>query len=280
MSRSTRTIVRQRSLLQMALVLVGFPALVMAQPGPRQPPRQPAQQRPAPRPAGAATAAAAAAAMGMNEQVAMAVEQSMNAHMDGPHLDLTAQRPLAAGDSARAAKVVGELRRGIARYRDVTLALADGFHMFAPEARDQPIYHYIHPTRTMRENARFDPTRPSSLLYRKRADGSLDLLGAMYTAAGRATPSDLDARIPLSIARWHRHINYCFPADRRRIAEARDGQPLFGPVGSIATRSACEAVGGKFTPQLFGWMVHANVFAGDDPKLIWGSDHVHGHPPQ
>ena len=228
--------------------------------------------------AGAATAAAAAA-MGMNEQVAMAVEQSMNAHMDGPHLDLTPQRQPAPGDSARAAKVVAELRRGIVKYRDVTLALADGFHMFAPEARDQPIYHYIHPTRTMRENARFDPTQPSSLLYRKLPDGSLDLLGAMYTAAARATLSDLDARVPLSVARWHRHINYCFPADRSRISEARNGQPLFGPVGSIATRPECEAAGGRFTPQLFGWMVHANVFAGNDPKMIWGSDHAHGHSP-
>ena len=245
--------------------------------------RSDAQERPGQRPAPPqvpAGAAAAAASVGMNEQVAMAVEQSMNAHMDGPHLDLTPLRKLAPGDSARAAKVVAELRSGIAKYRDLTLAIADGFHMFAPEARDQPIYHYIHPTRTMRENARFDPTRPSSLLYRKRADGSLDLLGAMYTAAARATHDDLDARIPLSVAQWHRHINYCFPTDGRRISETRNGQPLFGPVGTIATRAECESAGGRFTPQLFGWMVHANVFAGDDPKAIWGSGHGHEHPPE
>ena len=28
---------------------------------------------------------------------------------------------------------------------------------------------------------------------------------------------ELDARVPLSIARWHRHVNYCFPTERRRI---------------------------------------------------------------
>lgn len=233
-------------------------------------------QRPAQGPP-AGAAAAAAAAMGMNEQVAMAVEESMNAHASGPHLDLTPIRKAAPGDSARAAKVVAQLRRGIAKYKDVTVAMADGFHMFAPEAREQPIYHYMHPTRTMRENARFDPTQPSSLLYRKRADGSLELLGAMYTAAGRATPEDLDARVPLSIARWHRHINYCFPTDRRRIGETRNGKPLFGPVGSIATRAECDQAGGQFTPQLFGWMVHANVFAGNDPKSIWGSGHGDHH---
>ncbi len=256
-----------------AIALAMLPTLASAQrPG----------QRPAEQPPVSGAMAAAAASMGMNEQVAMAVEQSMNAHMDGPHLDLTPLRKAAPGDAERAARVVVELRKGIAKYRDVTVAIADGFHMFAPEVREQPIYHYIHPTRTMRENARFDPTRPSSLLYRKRADGSLDLLGAMYTAAARATPEELNSRIPLSVAQWHRHINYCFPTDRRRISETRDGQPLFGPVGTSATRAECVKAGGNFTPQLFGWMVHANVFAGDDPKLIWGAEHAHGgheHPP-
>ena len=252
-----------------AALVLGTPSLAVAQ--------RPSQERVPP-----GGAAAVAAAMGMTEQIAMAVEESMNAHSSGPHLELTPVRRAAPGDSARAAKVVADLRRGIAKYKDVTVAMADGFHMFAPEAREQPIYHYMHPTRTMRENARFDATQPSSLLYRKRADGSLELLGAMYTAAAQASHADLDARVPLSVARWHRHINYCFPIDRRRITETRDGQPLFGPVGSIATRAECENAGGQFTKQLFGWMVHANVFAGNDPKAIWGSDHGHGHdhPPR
>jgi hypothetical protein len=224
-------------------------------------------------------AAAAAASISMNEQVAMAVEESMSAHMDGPHLDLTPLRAAAQGDSARAAKVAAELRRGISKYKDVSVAVADGFQMFAPQAIEQPVYHYIHPTRTMRETARFDPTEPSSLIYRKRADGTLELYGAMYTAGSRASLDELNARVPLSVARWHRHINYCFPTQRRRMAETRDGKPLFGPVGTISTRAECEAAGGQFTAQLFGWMVHANVFAGTDPKAIWGADHAHEHPP-
>ncbi len=235
--------------------------------------------RPQP-PAAPPGAMAAAASMGMNEQVAMAVEESMNAHMDGPHLDLTPLRKPAPGDAARAARVAAELRRGIAKYRDVSVAVGDGFHMFAPGAPDQPIYHYIHPTRSMRETARFDPTEPSSLLYRKNADGTLELFGAMYTAGSRATLEELNRRVPLSVARWHRHVNYCFPTQRRRMREMRDGKPLFGPVGILANRADCEAAGGEFTPQLFGWMVHANVFAGTDPSVIWGSEHAHGHPPR
>ncbi len=216
-----------------------------------------------------------AASLGMAEQVAMAVEQSMMAHEPSAHLDLTPMRAATKADSARAARVAAELRRGIAKYRDVALAVADGFHMFAPQATDQPVYHYIHPLRTMREAARFESTEPSSLIYSKNPDGTLELLGAMYTAGSQATLEELDARVPLSIARWHRHVNYCFPTDRRRIGEVRDGAPLFGPVGSINTRAECEAAGGQFTKQLFGWMVHANVFA-KDPAAVWGGD-SHSH---
>src|SRR5688500_1919525 len=77
-------------------------------------------------------AGAAAAAIDMNDQVAMAVEESMSAHMDGPHLDLTPMRKPAPGDAARAARVAAELRRGISKYKDVAVAVADGYRMFAP----------------------------------------------------------------------------------------------------------------------------------------------------
>ena len=57
-----------------------------------------------------------------------------------------------------------------------------------------------------------------------------------------------------------------------RWLEKRDGQPLFGPQSPVATQAGCEQAGGRFFPLLFNWMVHANVFAGDDPGVIWG-DH-------
>lgn len=257
---------RVRSLFLVAVL--STPAVIHAQVRP---------QPPAPPPG--AAAAAASMGMGMNDQVAMAVEESMSAHMNGPHLDLTPMRKLTPADSIRAARVAAELRRGIAKYKDVSVAVAEGYRMFAPQATDQPVYHYIHATRTMREAARFEPGEPSSLIYRKRADGSLELYGAMYTAGVRATLEELNSRVPLSVARWHRHVNYCFPTQRRRMAETRNGKPLFGPVGILSTRAECEAAGGEFTPQLFGWMVHANVFAGSDPKAIWGGGHSHDHPP-
>ncbi len=213
----------------------------------------------------------------MNDQIVMAVEQAMGDHMESnAHLSLTPIRAATPADSVRAATVVAELRRGIEKYKDPSVAVADGFRMFAPQVKDQPVYHYIHATRVLREQTRWDPAAPSSLLYRRGANGALELLGAMYMASPRATPEELDARVPLGIARWHKHVNYCFPEQRRRITETRDGKPLFGPVGTIATAAECEAAGGRYTPELFGWMIHANVFAGSDAKAIWGGG-GHGH---
>jgi hypothetical protein len=226
---------------------------------------------PPPAPPANVTSGGGAIMFGLEKQIAMAVEQSMGNQMEGnAHLALTPVRPASAADSARAARVAADLRKGIEKYRDVSVAVADGFEMFAPGATEQPVYHYVHPIRTLREQGRFDAAEPGTLIYQRNAKGDLDLIGAMYMAGPRATPDELDARVPLSIARWHRHVNYCFPVDRRRMAEMRDGKPLFGPVGTIATREACNAEGGRFSAQLLGWMVHANVFAGTDPASIWG----------
>ena len=90
---------------------------------------------------------------------------------------------------------------------------------------------------------------------------------------GVAQISKIENTVPLSIVRWHEHINWCLPplADaRRRWRETKNGQPVFGPKSPIATADACEAVGGRFRPRLFGWMVHVMAFSGDDP---WNAGH-------
>jgi hypothetical protein len=106
----------------------------------------------------------------------------------------------------------------------------------------------------------------------------------MYTAPERSTLDDLDRRVPLSIARWHLHTNFCIPrfGEGRRWTETRDGKPVFGPLSPIASREACDAVKGRFLPHVFGWMVHANVLEGKDPASVWGMSHdemshEHGH---
>jgi hypothetical protein len=201
-----------------------------------------------------------------------AVHDAMSGAMDeNPHLRMSPHRVATAADSARAARIVREARSALARYRDVRVAERDGYRMFAPNVKGQRVYHFTKMGSAIRAQFRFDAARPTSLLYRKGADGSLRLVGAMYTAPRDASWEELNERVPLGIARWHLHTNMCVPriADRERWREVRDGRPVFGPASPIATREACDAVKGRFLPTVFNWMVHANVFEDD----VWGDEH-------
>jgi hypothetical protein len=194
------------------------------------------------------------------------------------HMDYSRTRPRTAEDSVRAMHIINELRQAIAKYRDVRLAEEDGYKMFAPQIKNQPQYHFTKSGNAIRNQFGFDPARPTSLLYKKNANGQFVLIGAMYTAAKRTSEAELDQRVPLSVARWHRHVNWCIPPRNRkdRWVETKDGRPVFGPLG-VATKEECKAAGGHFIPQAFGWMVHANAFAGNDLSSIWNDDHTMEH---
>lgn len=190
------------------------------------------------------------------------------------HMETTSRRPANSADSARAARLVTDLRSAIGKYRDVRIAVDDGYRQFAPEIKNQRVYHFTNYKRAIANAFRFNPEKPTSLLYKKDKNGSFVLIGAMYTAPKRATADKLDSRVPLSVAQWHKHINWCFPpkGQQSRWTELRGGRPVFGPLG-VSTKVECEAAGGRFEKEVFGWMVHANVFASDDPKIIWGDEH-------
>jgi hypothetical protein len=217
---------------------------------------------------------------------ASAVDSAAHHMMDGHtpasnaslHVEMTPVRRATPADSARAAQVARTLRAALEKYRDTTAAVADGYRMFLPRLKEQKVYHFTNNWRAMQEGFRFEPTRPTSLLYKKSPDGRFMLIGAMYTAPKRFGPDKLDERVPLSIARWHKHVNWCIPkaGAEKRWLERIDGAPVFGPESPIATRAECEQVGGVFHPVIFGWMLHANVFVGDDPATIWGDEHA-GH---
>lgn len=209
---------------------------------------------------------ATAAVMNGNDVSAMAA-----------HMAMTPRRTPTVADYARADVVVAELRSAIAKYRDVRVAEADGFRMFAPQLKNQRVYHFTKNLWALENQFTFNAGRPTSLLYRKDARGSFVLAGAMYTAPKRYSAADLNERIPTSIAQWHKHVNWCLPPRRAddRWTELRNGRPVFGPLG-VATRAECDAVGGRFVKEIFGWMVHANVFASDNPSLIWADKHMRG----
>lgn len=205
---------------------------------------------------------------------AMSGGMSMDSTMS-LHMELTPPRLATSEDSAKARAVVAELRQAIAKYKDVSVAEREGFRMFLPNVKNQRVYHFTNYRNAFKEAFRFDAEQPTSLLYKRAPDGELVLVGAMYTMPKRASVDRLNERVPLSIARWHKHVNWCLPPKgaAERYAEQRDGHPVFGPESRVATKAACDAVGGNFYESLFGWMLHANVYAGDDLGTIFGDEH-------
>ena len=229
---------------------------------------QRAQQQSGP-PAGAAADAAVAA----NAQM------SGDPFMAKGHIAYTPARPMTRADSLRAAETIAALRTSLEKYRDVEAAKRDGFQIFAPEVPGQRVYHFNNYAYAMASEANFDPTKPTSLLYSRSKDGRFKLEGAMYTAPADLPLEQLDSRVPLSVGRWHRHVNFCLPprGGRARWNETRNGKRVFGPRG-VATQEECDAVGGRFVPQVFGWMLHVMPFVSDDPRVVFGGGgHGGGH---
>ena len=196
-------------------------------------------------------------------------------HMDmGPHMKMTALRPLKPGDEQKADAVAEAARRAAEKYADYRLALADGYEIFMPNVR-QKQYHFTNYRYAFQAAWHFDPDHPTSLLYEKHGD-SYKIIGVMYTAPKRFTEDQLDERIPLSIAQWHAHVNLCMAPGGMRQA-GFDRNPRFGLAGSISTKEDCDAAGGRFIPQIFGWMVHVYPFA-QNSKDVWSVERqMHNH---
>ena len=177
---------------------------------------------------------------------------------------MTDLRPANAADQKRAAEILAELRPAIEKYRDYKVALAEGFQIFFPNV-PQEHYHFTNYRYGFEAQFGFNPEHPTSLLYKKVGDG-YQLEGAMYTAPKRATEEELNERVPLSVARWHKHVNFCMPQKGTEWQQVNWKQ--FGMRGTISTEAACEQAGGVWRAQVFGWMVHVYPFE-SDPAKIW-----------
>ena len=194
-----------------------------------------------------------------------AVEAMSGAHREhgarNAHMKLTTVRPLTDADMRRAQAIVETLRSSLEKYKDSKVALKDGYQPFLARL-PLPEYHFTNYRYGFLEALTFDPQRPTSLLYRKTRNG-YELVGAMYTAPKRFTADQLHARIPLGVATWHAHVNICMPA--RNVT--KPDWSRFGLRGAIATSEGCEQAGGRFFPQLFGWMVHVYPYEHDASRI-------------
>jgi hypothetical protein len=190
------------------------------------------------------------------------------AHMAG-HMYLTTLRPAEPGDQAKADAIVAAAKAAMAPYQDYRKALADGYRIFMPDI-PQPQYHFTKAEYGWEARTHFDPSKPTSLLYKKTADGGYQLIGVMYTDRVAASEDEINERIPLSIARWHQHVNFCMAPPGHR-AEYFGPNAKFGLMGSITTKQGCDEAGGTFLPHVFGWMVHVYPYE-TDAKKVWSTD--------
>jgi hypothetical protein len=192
-------------------------------------------------------------------------------HMEmGAHMKMTALRAPQPGDSEKAQQVVVAARGVMEKYKDYHVALNEGFKIFHPEI-PQKQYHFTNYRSAFEAAFKFDPEHPTSLLYEKNGD-DYRLVGVMYTAPKRFSEDDLNQRIPLSVAQWHEHVNFCkAPEGKQDVLSAH---PKFGLRGSITTQAECDAAGGEFHPIVFNWMVHLYPLE-KDSATIWSVERQH-----
>jgi hypothetical protein len=192
------------------------------------------------------------------------------------HMEITPVQPKQPGDEQKARDIVSKLKVSIERYKDFRKAVADGYAIANPKL-EQPQYHFVSKANTREADVHFDLTKPTALLYRRTPTQRYLLEGVMYTASPDATEAELNERIPLSIGRWHRHVNFCAAPD----SKGKDYQaehPKFGMFGSIKTAEACAAEGGTFHPHVFTWMLHVFPYEEDFKNVFSLNDdvpHVH-----
>jgi hypothetical protein len=230
---------------------------------------------------------------------------AMGKHMMiGDHMTMTPTRPPTPADAQRGKEIIATMRRVLARYQDSDAAVAAGYIPYMPTV-PQDVYHFANRALTADEYLGDGSIeRPGALLFERKTFGGYKLVGAMYSAPANYTLDQLNEIIPLSLTHWHAHTNICLPAGvtvqdvmngdirghfrasipnnpmglgfsagtstRMRLGYMAD--PRFGFGGTISTAADCEAVGGNFHPQIFGWMVHVYPFQSDDLRVAFSTE--------
>jgi hypothetical protein len=181
------------------------------------------------------------------------------------HMQMSLKGAAAPGDAERANDILKAASGVLSQYGDVKSAVHDGYKPFFPTGRIGEEIHYSNYRYRRKEQEHVDYTRPSSILYKRTAEG-LKPVGVMYTAPAEATPEQLNAIAPLSSATWHRHVDFCGGPKTLPKSEQFGPDARFGPQGSIHTEEACSAAQGLWIPVVLNWMTH--VYPNEQRK--WG----------
>jgi hypothetical protein len=185
------------------------------------------------------------------------------------HMQMSLKAESAPGDAERATQILNLAATVLSKYRDASTAVDDGYKPFFPSGKIGEEIHYTNYRYRRLEQQHIDYNRPSSILYRRTADG-LKAVGVMYTAPTDATAEQLNAIAPLSVATWHRHVDFCGGSKSLPKSEQFGPNARFGPQGSIHTEEACSAAQGLWIPVVLEWMTH--VYPNESPQ--WGGMHM------
>ena len=181
----------------------------------------------------------------------------------GNHMQMSLKGAMQPGDEQQAHEIIAAARRVIARFADVDTAVQNGYRPFFPTGKIGEEVHYT--------NYRFacctDYDHPRSILYKRTAKG-MQAVGVMYVAPQEGTAEELNAIAPLSIATWHRHVDFCGAPRGLPLDEQFGPHAQFGFRGSIHTEEACNKAHGLWLPVVFGWMTHVYPDA-KLPSQVW-----------
>ena len=171
------------------------------------------------------------------------------------HMQMSLKGDPAPGDQARAAQILATADAVLSRYRDVKTAVRDGYKPFFPTGRIGEEIHYTNYRYRRQEQQQVTFSQPGSILYKRTAEG-LQAVGVMYTAPVDSSPQQLDVIVPLSIATWHRHVDFCGGPRGLPKSEQFGPNARFGPQGTIHTEEDCKAAQGLWIPVVLEWMTH------------------------
>ena len=185
------------------------------------------------------------------------------------HMQMSLKSDAAPGDAERATEILNAAAGVLSRYRDVKTAMHDGYKPFFPSGKIGEEIHYTNYRYRRLEQHHIEYSRPGSILYKRTADG-LKAVGVMYTAPADSTPAQLNAIAPLSVATWHRHVDFCGGPKTLPKSEQFGSNARFGPQGSIHTEEECVAAQGLWIPVVLEWMTHVYP---NEPQQ-WGGMHM------
>ena len=185
----------------------------------------------------------------------------------GNHMQMSLKGKPQPGDEERARQIVAAATRVVAHYSDVNTGLRDGYKPFHPTGKMGEEVHYTNYRYNRLEQRQVDYDHPGSILYKRTPQG-MKAVGVMYTAPQDSTPEQLDAVAPLSIATWHRHVDFCAAPRGLPLSEQFGPDSQFGPQGSTHIEEACLKAGGLWIPVVFGWMTHVYPNA-KAPNEVW-----------